>query len=494
MGLINIFRWLKKMFEWLKTMLGQNSSSDSANEMSLENIVAQFLNPKSAEDLKELFDRYQEHLKGELKNELWLSAAGAGRQDILEVLFNKDANIINAVDIFSQTALYYAADAGHENVVEWLLSKGAKIEAVAFFGQTALHRAAYRGHGNVVELLLRKGANIEAVDQYGDTALHRAAYRGHEKVVNALLDKGAEINAVDEEGRTAFNLAQQEGHAKVIAAFEKYDLNKTKSIHAVHRIDSPTGTSLSSENAKTYQSPQGPHSSTEPSSTRGNGHSAGVQETENDVLKNQQTSVLSLLWRLLNSLIETIQNVYKSLVSIFDFSAYQKNPGSLQEEDLKNDLWFNAVLEDRTDLLESLLANGANIEAVNPMGDTALHLAAGLGHEKVVEWLLSKGAKIEAVNKKGQTALHLAAVLDHANVVDLLLRNGANIHAVDKKGQTALDLAAQADHEKVLEALVEAFKKYDSNTIQSTDGHSTNDSHRTAFSSGNSQAKRNITV
>jgi len=44
---------------------------------------------------------------------------------------------------------------------------------------------------------------------------------------------------------------------------------------------------------------------------------------------HQKTSVLSLLWRLLISLIETIQNVYKSLVSIFDFSAYQKKPESL---------------------------------------------------------------------------------------------------------------------------------------------------------------------
>ena len=90
--------------------------------------------------------------------------------------------------------------------------------------KTALHWAAENGHKDVVALLLDKmeGASIAATDYDGKTALHWAAMNGHKDVVALLLDKmeGASIAATDDGGQDGVTLggnerAQGRGRAAV---------------------------------------------------------------------------------------------------------------------------------------------------------------------------------------------------------------------------------------------------------------------------------------
>ena len=56
-----------------------------------------------------------------------------------------------------------------------------------------------------------------------------------------------------------------------------------------------------------------------------------------------------------------------------------------------------------------LLALGAELEAGDRMGRTALHLAAWRGVSlEVTELLIAHGARLEAVDRVGRTPLHLA--------------------------------------------------------------------------------------
>jgi ankyrin repeat protein len=62
------------------------------------------------------------------------------------------------------------------------------------YGDTALMWAAAAGHVDVVRLLIEAGADVRAVDDEGVTALHLARANGHTEVAAALLAAGADPN------------------------------------------------------------------------------------------------------------------------------------------------------------------------------------------------------------------------------------------------------------------------------------------------------------
>jgi uncharacterized protein len=105
--------------------------------------------------------------------------------------------------------------------------------------------------------------------------------------------------------------------------------------------------------------------------------------------------------------------------------------------------------------LERLLTAGADIDARDRYGQTALMLAASQGSAFVVGWLIENGAALDHTAKYGLSALMLAVIRGHVDVVWRLVNAGANISlqgagASGFAGKTALDLAtARADAEMI---------------------------------------------
>jgi len=102
-----------------------------------------------------------------------------------------------------------------------------------------------------------------------------------------------------------------------------------------------------------------------------------------------------------------------------------------------------------------LIDNGADINAVNGTGATALIWAApDIGRVKL---LLSKGADVKAASQRGRTALFVAARSDgSAPVVRLLLSVGADAKAADATGISVLYSAADGNDTETIRLLVEA--------------------------------------
>jgi len=102
---------------------------------------------------------------------------------------------VNAVDHYGDTALMWAANDGHLNVVEFLVEHGANVNAAAtgliYAGFTALIYASEKGYVNMVKYLIKHGANINAKNKNGDTALSIAEKNGHTEVARILREAGA---------------------------------------------------------------------------------------------------------------------------------------------------------------------------------------------------------------------------------------------------------------------------------------------------------------
>lgn len=97
--------------------------------------------------------------------------------------------------------------------------------------------------------------------------------------------------------------------------------------------------------------------------------------------------------------------------------------------------------DSRKDALK-LIHDGANVNEANPgNGWTPLHVAAANGHPKMCETLIENGANVNATDVNGMTPLHLAMARGHAKTAGILLAAGANPGIRNSDGKTPDDLA-----------------------------------------------------
>ena len=103
------------------------------------------------------------------------------------------------------SALHYAVP--HEGVLRLLLDYGGRIDYREENGATALIAAAESGHADTVEILLSRRAAKEATDEFGRTALHCSAENGHGAVAKVLLEYGSNALARTLDGRLPSDMA-----------------------------------------------------------------------------------------------------------------------------------------------------------------------------------------------------------------------------------------------------------------------------------------------
>jgi len=94
-----------------------------------------------------------------------------------------------------------------------------------------------------------------------------------------------------------------------------------------------------------------------------------------------------------------------------------------------------------TSLLSDMIALGAQVNATDDEGNTALHFGCRSQSCERIRYLLSLDpSMIKKTNNKGQNALHVAVCVSSSAVVSLLLSvDGSLVHAPDKTGKTPLE-------------------------------------------------------
>ena len=127
-------------------------------------------------------------------------AASAGHNDIVELLIERGANV-NATDSGKgATPLDYAHWRDHEEVIETLNAHNAQREhekGGKGIGQSSLiHDAALDGDIDEVQRQLDAGVDPNLKSSKGATPLFYAVYGGHLEIVELLITRGADVNAV----------------------------------------------------------------------------------------------------------------------------------------------------------------------------------------------------------------------------------------------------------------------------------------------------------
>jgi uncharacterized protein len=384
------------------------------------------------------------------------------------LLVRSRANV-NATNRYGVSPLFLASTNGNANLVKLLLDGGANANASLPGGETVLMTASRVGNLEAVKALLARGANANAHERREQTALMWAAAEGHAPVVRALIEAGAAMNATLASGFTPMFFAVREGHIDVARALIEAGVNVNQTLQArkavVDRYDpvgKGTGTSpllMAVENGHFELAMALVAAGADPNDQRSGftplhaitwvrKPDASDGGDPPPIGSGRLTSL-----QFVRALVDRGANVNARL----DKGA-PRPPESSTLLGTEGATPF-LMAADRADipLMRELLKLGADPALPNADGSTPLMAAAGLGTAnpleeagtesealEAVKLLLDLGADINAVDNNGHTAMHGAAYGNFPTVVQLLADRGADANVwkqPDKEGRTPLYIA-----------------------------------------------------
>jgi ankyrin repeat protein len=360
-----------------------------------------------------------------------MTCARAGNADAVRALLTRGAMVNAKESAHDQTALMWAAAQSHPQVVQALLERRADVRArsreytqtvtsevtqragretlnyaVPRGGMTALLFAARSGDAESVRLLIAAGADVNDALPDGASALIVAAHSGHRQAAMALLDNGANPNA-DLVGYTALH-----------AAILKSDVELVKALLA-HGADPNTpitkGTPVR-RNSQDFELPKTLIGATP--------YALAAKFLEPEIM------------HALASAKADSQRPMKDGATPLMAAAGMGMVAPAQDEKRGTDrrglaILDGGIVEPESRVLETVtaaLSLGSDLEAVNPSGETALHIASAQGYETVVRALAEHGANLNARNLRGQTPLGaLVARKARPNMIELLRKLGAGM-------------------------------------------------------------------
>jgi ankyrin repeat protein len=327
-----------------------------------------------------------------------MTAARTGNLVAVKALINHGANVEAKDDRRGQTALMWAAAEGHATVVQALIDADADFKLRVPSGLSPLMFAVRGGHTDAVRVLLKAGADVNEtiaaegrrrgyggrLPPVGTTPLLLAITNAHYELASLLLDAGANPNA---------------------------ELTGYSVLHALTVVRKP-----------------------------------GVGD--NDPAPDGSGNMTS---------IELVKKLAAKGANLNARMTKKANLNNTRLNEIGATPFMLAALTADAELLKTLAALGADTSLTNVDNSTPLMAASGLatrspgedaGTEsevlEAVQVLLDLGADINAVDNNGETAMHSAAYKNLPQVVKFLAAHGARIdvwNKNDKFGWTPLAIA-----------------------------------------------------
>jgi len=152
-------------------------------------------------------------------------AAWNGHVEVAQLLLDRGTKINVSAEAKQggerSTPLHAAVVANRPDMVEFLIERGADVNATDSVGRAPLHLAAESIYTQIAKTLLDHGAKVNAVSKAGDTPLHKAAAAGRPTMVELLVSDGAAVNAKRPDGQTPLDAAAMVPEAETVDTLRK---------------------------------------------------------------------------------------------------------------------------------------------------------------------------------------------------------------------------------------------------------------------------------
>lgn len=328
-----------------------------------------------------------------------------------------------------ETPLMTCAQTGSVDAAKALLDHGAEVNAKeSWQEQTALMMAVAGRHREVVRALIERGANVQARSKDGFTPLLFAAREGDIEVGRLLLTAGANVNDAARDGGTALLVATIRGQL----GFATFLLEHGADPNAA----GPGYTALHFVAGSWHTELTGP-----------NGIAAGREEQWSLMGGLPTDKKLALVKALLahgaNPNVRLVRSPpqFGYTSARFKVSMVGATPFLL------------AALDDNARVMRALVAGGADPTLTTKENTTPLMVASGIGRvpaerhvterqtTEAVQLAVELGGDITAVNNAGNTALHGAAHIRFDALIQFLVDRGAIVNVKNASGLTPLMIA-----------------------------------------------------
>jgi ankyrin repeat protein len=356
-----------------------------------------------------------------------------GNAAMVALLLNAGANP-NAARSTGETPLMTASRTGNPDTVKALLAHGASVDAKEpIESQTALMWAISERHADVARALVELGADVHARTTSGFTPLLFAARAGDLESTRMLLAAGADANEASADGTSALLVATVRGHAQ-IATFlldRGADPNANRAGYtALHWAAGIWETELNGANGIVTQADDG----------------------EWNTLGGLKAGKLELVKALLAHGANPNGRLEKTppRVGYTQLQVEQRVAGVNAYSGATP--FLLAAMAGDIEVMRALAAGGADPRQKTKDDTTALMLAAGLGRYlaesrvtedqalEAVKVVLALGADVNAANESGNSALHGAAHTKANKVIEFLVEHGADVSAKNKRGQSPVEI------------------------------------------------------